>query len=103
MVHVKYRAVVDARFFGAVIKGIPLYRVADDFLPYGFAEVGLRHDGMGLCHKSTPALFAEEMPFAAFVSIVDNLCTAAIEAVRDSGGIIDVRSILNSKYLPPHF
>lgn len=41
MAHIKYRAVVNAQFFGAVINGIPLYRVADDFLLYRFAKVGL--------------------------------------------------------------
>lgn len=87
MAHVKYRAVVNAKFPCAVVNGIALYRVADDFLSYGFAKMGLRHDGMGGCHKSTPTLFAEETLFAAFVSIADGFCAAAIGTVRNPNGI----------------
>lgn len=41
MAHIKYRAVVNVQFFGAVVNGIPLYRVANELPPYSFTNVGL--------------------------------------------------------------
>ena len=84
MAHIKYRAVVNVQFFGTIVNGIPLYRVTDKLLPYSFTN----HDSIGCCHKSTPALLTEETLFAAFVPIADSLCTATIEAVRNTSGMV---------------
>lgn len=75
--------VVTVQLFSAKINGMPVDRIADDFLPHIFAKVGPEHYSMGHCHKNTSALLAKEPLFTSFLSIEDSLSAIAIGTTRN--------------------